>query len=314
VITIPRLWTHIGLSWEMLTRPPDVLFVPAHVLPVWRPRHSVVTVHDLGYRHHPESHPWRQRAYLEWSTWWNARVAAHILADSQATKDDLVAAYGVNPAKVTVVYPGRDESLKRVDDPEAQAAVRERYGIGPRYVLYVGMLQPRKNLVRLIRAFARLIAQAEDIPADLELVLAGQPGWLSDDILAEPARLDVAARVRFPGYVADDDLAALISGALVFAHPSLYEGFGFPVLEAQACGVPVLTSSVSSLPEVAGDAARLVDPTDVDAIADGLRRLLTDDGLRADLIARGYANLRRFSWERAAREVLGVLEHVGGSA
>jgi len=313
VIPLPRLWTHIGLSWEMLTRPPDVLLVPAHVLPAWRPQRSVVTVHDLGYRHHPESHPWRQRTYLEWSTRWNARVATRILVDSQATKDDLVAACGVNPTKITVVYPGRDESLSRVDDPEAQAAVRARYGIGPHYILYVGTLQPRKNLVRLIQAFARLIGQAEGIPADLELVLAGQPGWLSDAILAEPDRLGITTRVRFPGYMADVDLAALLSGALAFAYPSLYEGFGFPVLEAQTCGVPVLTSSISSLPEVAGDAAWLVDPTSVDAIADGLCRLLTDESLRASLIARGYANVRRFSWGRAAREVLDVLEQVGGS-
>ncbi len=311
VLPIPRLWTHLGLSWEMWRRPPDVLFVPAHVLPLWRPRRTVVTVHDIGYHYYPNAHPRRQRIYLAWSTRWNVRVATKVLADSQATRDDLVTAYGVDPAKIVVVYPGRDESLKREDDPDKQAAARARYGIGPHYILYVGTLQPRKNLVRLIQAFARLIARATDIPDDLELVLAGQPGWLSASILGEPRRLGIEARVRFPGYLDDADLAPLISGARVYAYPSLYEGFGFPVLEAQACGVPVLTSAASSLPEVAGDAAWLVDPTDVEAIAAGLHRLLTDQTLRAALIERGYANVRRFSWARAARQVLDVLEQVG---
>lgn len=313
VLRMPRLWTHLGLSWEMAIRPPDVLFVPAHVLPLWRPARSVVTVHDLGYRRYPEAHLWRQRLYLEWSTWWNVRVAARILVDSQATRDDLIAAYGIDPGRIAVVYPGRDESFARVDDPMRQATVRARYGIGPHYVLYVGTLQPRKNLIRLIQAFAHLCARPQDIPSDLELVLAGQPGWLSDAILAEPRRLGIERRVRFPGFVDDADLPVLISGALVYAYPSLHEGFGFPVLEAQACGVPVLTSTVSSLPEVAGDAAWLVEPTDVGAIANGLYRLLTDEELRARLIVCGYRNLQRFSWARAARQVLNVLEEVGGS-
>jgi glycosyltransferase involved in cell wall biosynthesis len=312
VLPVPRLWTHLGLSWEMMTHPPDVLFVPAHVLPAWRPRRSVVTVHDLGYRHCPEAHPRRQRLYLEWSTRWNAHVAARILADSQATRDDLMAAYDVPAERIVVVYPGRDESLQRVYDPGLLAAVQARYGLRSPYILYVGTLQPRKNLVRLIQAFARLLAQGDGVPEGLTLVLAGSPGWLSAPILAEPRRLGIEARVRFPGYVADADLPAILSGALAFAFPSLYEGFGFPVLEAQTCGVPVLTSSVTSLPEVAGDAAWLVDPSDVDAIADGLRRLIADADLRARLVALGYANSERFSWPRAARETMAVLEQVGG--
>ncbi|MCD6291779.1 MAG: glycosyltransferase family 4 protein [Anaerolineae bacterium] len=314
VIRIPRLWTHIGLSWEMMRHPPDVLFVPAHVLPLWHPRHTLVTVHDLGYHHYPDTHPWRQRIYLEWSTRWNARVATYVLADSQATRDDLISVYGVDPRRIVVVYPGRDESLRRVEDPRTLASVRERYGIGPRYILYVGTLQPRKNLARLMTAFARLVARDRDRFADLQLVLAGKPGWLSAPILAEPKRLGIEERVRFSGYIADADLAALISGAQVYAYPSLYEGFGFPVLEAQACGVPVLTSSVSSLPEVAGDAALLVDPTDVRAIEDGLYRLLTDQKTREALVAKGYVNVQRFSWDRAARKVLDVLERMGGTA
>ncbi len=312
VLPAPRLWTHLGLSGEMALHPPDVLFVPAHVLPLWRPRRSLVTIHDLGYRRFPQAHPWRQRLYLDWSTRWSARVATCILADSQATRADLISAYGVPASKIVVVYPGRSEDLARVDDPARLAETRARYGLQAPYLLYVGSLQPRKNLTRLVQAFARCLSYSEDVTGQLMLAIAGSPAWLSDSILREPQRLGIAGRVRFLGYVDSVDLAALLSGAAAFVFPSLYEGFGFPVLEAQACGAPVLTSNTSSLPEVAGEGAWLVDPTDVDAIADGMRRLLCDEALRRSLIERGYANVRRFSWRRAAAETLQVIEQMGG--
>ena len=307
-IPFPRLWTHLRLSAEMLHRPPDVLFVPAHVLPLIHPRRSVATVHDVGYLFYPEAHPPADRRYLDWSTGWNARRSAAVLADSAATKADLVRAYGVDAAKVHVVYLGRDEALAPVRDPAELARVRARYGIGERYLLYVGTLQPRKNLARLVDAFTRLAG--DPALTGVQLVLAGKPGWLADDLAPRVARLGLAGRVLFPGYIADADLPALLSGALAFAFPSLYEGFGIPVLEAQSCGVPVMTSNNSSLPEVAGDAALLVDPHDVDAIAEAMRRLVTDDALRAELVRRGFENVKRFSWEKCARETLAVLEGV----
>ncbi len=187
-----------------------------------------------------------------------------MLADSAATKADLVRAYGVAADKVHVVHLGRDARLARVDDPAALAEVRGRYGVAPRYLLYVGTLQPRKNLGRVVDAFAHIAGAPA--AAGVQLVLAGKQGWLYDDLYAQVNRLGLAGRVAFPGYIADDDLPALLSGALAFVYPSLYEGFGIPVLEAGACGVPVITSNTSSLPEVAGDAAILVDPHDVDAI------------------------------------------------
>lgn len=326
-IPFPRLWTHIRLSAEMLTRPPDVLFVPAHVLPLIHPRRSVVTVHDLGYLRYPDAHRPRDRRYLDWSTRWNAQQATLVLADSQATKDDLVQAYAVARDKIRPVYLGRDETLGPVRDPDALAVVRERFGITGRYLLYVGTLQPRKNLARVIEAFARVTAaspalgrageQPEGRPrdrgaTDLQLVLAGKRGWLYDDLFALTARLGLANRVIFPGYVADADLPALLSGAVAFVFPSLYEGFGFPVLEAGACEVPVITSNTSSLPEVAGDAALLVDPHDVDAIAAAMARLIAEPDLRAELIRRGRENIKRFSWEKCARETLAVLVEAGG--
>jgi glycosyltransferase involved in cell wall biosynthesis len=313
VIPFPRLWTHVRLSVEVTRRPPNALFVPSHVLPALHPQRSVVTVHDLGYRYFPQAHRAFDRAYLDLSTRFNARSAAHVLADSQATKGDLVRFAGVEAHKVTVVHLGRDETLAPVTDAQRLADVQQRLGIrrhgepAAPTIVYVGTLQPRKNLVRLVDAFALARQQRPD----LRLVLAGQRGWLADPIFQRVEALGLQDAVRFPGFVADADLPALLSGALCFAFPSLHEGFGFPVLEAQACGAPVLAANTSSLPEVAGDGALLVDPLDTDAIAAGLVRLAFDDDLRARLRSAGFTNLRRFSWQRCARETLTVLEAVG---
>lgn len=308
-IPFPRLWTHIRLSGEMLSRPPDVLFVPAHVLPLIHPRRSVVTVHDLGYLSYPEAHRPADRRYLDGSTRWNAHQAAAVLADSRATKDDLVRAYNADPDKVHVVYLGRDEAVAPVTDRARLADVQNRYGIATPYLFYVGTLQPRKNLARVIDAFARVAGRLGDV----QLVLAGKRGWLYDDLFAQVTRLGLERRVVFPGYVDDADLPALLSGAVALVFPSLYEGFGIPVLEAGACGLPVITSNTSSLPEVAGDAALLVDPHDVDAIAEAMYRLATDPELRAELTRRGRENVKRFSWEKCARETLAVLLEAGGA-
>lgn len=318
VIPWPRLWTHLRLSAEVMRHPPDVLFVPSHVLPLLHPRRSVVTVHDLGYRYFPEAHRRFDRWYLDVSTRFNARTAAHVLADSQATKDDLVRFYAADPGRITVVPLGRDEALAPVQDPQRLADVRQRLGLTAGgaacpYILYVGTLQPRKNLARLVGAFARALPELERQWPGLRLVLAGRQGWLAAGIVQRVAELGLHERVLFPGFVADDDLPALLSGAAVFAFPSLHEGFGIPVLEAQACGVPVLTSTTSSLPEVAGDAALLVDPLDEEAIAAGLLQLMSDAALRRRLVAAGFANIQRFSWARCARETLSVLAAVAAA-
>ena len=287
---------------------PDVLFVPAHVLPLLHPHRSVVTVHDLGYLRYPDAHTAGARHYLDWSTRWNAHQATAVLADSEATRADLVRFYGAVIEKIHVVYLGRDAGLKQVSDPLCLANVRARYGLARRYLLYVGTLQPRKNLERIVHAFERICDRPE--LAELQLVLAGKQGWLYETLYSQVVRAGLQGRVIFPGYVADEDLGALLSGATAFVFPSLYEGFGIPVLEAGGCGVPVITSNTSSLPEVAGDAALLVDPLDVDAIADAMYRLVTDEALRAELARRGFENVKRFSWDKCARETLAVLEGV----
>ena len=316
VIPFPRLWTHLALSREMLAHPPDLLFVPSHVLPLIHPRRSVVTVHDLGYHYHPEAHTTWQNLYLRWSTRHNARNASRILADSEATRRDLEHYYHTPPAKIAVVYPGRDENLAPVSDPELLAGVRARYGLEGPYLLYVGTLQPRKNLVRLVQAFARLpslLAVQEEPQPVPRLVLAGKKGWLHDEIVGQVQALGLEGQVRLTGYVPEADLPALLSGALAFVFPSLYEGFGLPVLEAMACGTPVICSNTSSLPEVAGDAALLVDPYQPEALAQAMLRLVMDGELRGELVARGLQQARRFSWRRCARETLAVLEDAAGA-
>lgn len=306
VIPFPRLWTHLRLSGEMLTRPPDLLFVPSHVLPLIHPRRSIVTVHDLGYRRYPEAHTAAQRFYLDWSTRYHARAAAHLLADSQATRDDLVRFYGADPARITVVYPGVDPLMCPVREADQIDAVKRKYRIDQAYILYVGTLQPRKNLLRLVEAFHALCPAAHG----LQLVLAGKKGWLYEDILAQAQATGAQGRVILTGFVDDADLPALYSGASLFVMPSLYEGFCFPVLEAMACETPVACSGTSSLPEVAGHAALTFDPSNVESIAGAMLCALQDEAVRSRLVLDGRERVRLFTWERCARQTLSVLERV----
>jgi glycosyltransferase involved in cell wall biosynthesis len=312
IIPWPRLWTHLRLAVELWQHPPDVLFVPAHVLPLYCPVPAVVTVHDLGYIHYPETHRPFDRWYLDRTTRRHTRAAGHILADSLATKRDLSDIYGANPERITVVYLGRDEQLAPVSDPHLINQTKTRYGIAGDYLLYIGTLHPRKNLARLIEAF-HLACQA--LPAStraLKLVIAGQRGWLYDEIFARVKSLGLERQLLFPGYIAAEDKPALLSGALAYLFPSLYEGFGLPVLEAMACATPVLTSNVSSLPEVAGEAALLVDPRRVEEIAAGLIQLISQAELRQHLVERGLRQVQKFSWDKAAQQVLEILERVAG--
>ncbi|NTW03942.1 MAG: glycosyltransferase family 4 protein, partial [Oscillochloris sp.] len=284
-IPLPRMWTYARLGPELARHPPNVLFVPAHVVPLIYPQATVVTIHDLGYLAFPQAHTSRRRLELHLTTRWSLHAARLTIAVSQATKDDLVRRYGANPARIRVVHHGLSGAFRPVENPLEIVAAQERHGVAPRYLLYVGTLQPRKNIERLIDAFARVAGRPE--LNGVQLVIAGGRGWLSEGIEHRAAAHGLAERVHLSGYLPDEDLPALLSGALAFVFPSLYEGFGMPVLEAMACGTPVLTSTTTSLPEVAGNAALLVDPSDIDAIAAGIVRLASDPVLRAQLRARG---------------------------
>lgn len=301
VIPLPRMWTHLRFAAQLWRTRPDVTWVPAHTLPRFFPGRAVVTVHDLGYKYFPEAHPDRERRYLEWSTRYSARRATRIMADSQATRDDLVKFYGIEPQKIHVVYPGVDEALQPIRDQEKLAAVRRRYGLSKRYLLFIGTLQPRKNIARLVQAFAHW--QKNSSHKDILLALGGKAGWLYDSTWIADVE-----NVKVLGYVQDEDRAALYSGALGLVLPSLFEGFGFPVVEAMRCEIPVLCANTSSLPELAGDAAILVDPLNIEHITEGIHHLVENNGLRAELIERGKRQAQKFTWENAARAALEVLE------
>lgn len=305
VIPFARLWTHIRLARELHQRPTDLFFTPAHVIPLSYRGPAVATVHDLGFHYFPRAHTRFQRFYLRWSTGHNARRSRQLLADSQATRDDLQRFYNVAPERVSVVYPGIDPLLEPVQHPEILQEVQKRFGIKERYLLYLGTIQPRKNIERLVEAYVQSGVQ-------IPLLLAGQAGWLADPILAAIARHQHASqagqRIQLAGYIAEEDKAALLSGATALLFPSLYEGFGFPILEAQRCHTAVLCANNSSQPEVAGDAALLVDAEDTGAICDGIRRLVDDSALRQKLVKAGEQNVKRFDWKQAATAVMDILE------
>jgi len=302
-IPFPRLWTHLRLSWAMARDRPDVLFVPAHVVPIVHPRATVVTIHDLGYLRFPDAHTASSRRYLDWSTRWSVRAARRVIAVSGATRDDLVTMLKMPQDKITVVHHGVRPADARLPDAAVRAML-DRLGIARPYVLFLGTVQPRKNLGRLIRAFRQVV----DAGLPHTLVIAGRMGWLAEPIRAEVTARGLTDRVHFAGYVADGDLPALYTGADAFAFPSLYEGFGMPALEALSYGVPVVASKTTSLPEIVGDAGLLVDPEDEAAMGAALVRILTDNDLRARLSLAGPEQAARFSWGRCARETLAVLE------
>jgi glycosyltransferase involved in cell wall biosynthesis len=299
-----RLWhrARLPLPIEWWTGPIALFHATDFVLPPTRPStRTLLTVHDLSFARAPETASPALKRYLDRVVPRSVRRADHVLADSQATKDDLIALYGVQPGKITVLLSGVNARFQPVREPAQLAAARQRYGIGAEpFILSVGTVQPRKNYERLMRAFATLPDQ------NVHLVIAGGRGWLQGPIYATVDALNLQDRVHFIGFADDADLPALYSAARCFAFPSLYEGFGLPVLEAMACGTPVLTSSVSSLVEVAGDGAVLVDPLSIEQIAAGLTDLLSDEALRMRLVEAGFRQAAQFTWERSARQLLEI--------
>ena len=308
------MWYRLNLPIpvDFFTGRTDLFHGPSFTLPPsFTP--SILTVHDLSFlRYPPGAHP----ALLSWLTKAVPRSlqrARHVLADSESTRADLIELLNIPANQITVIGAGVEERFQPVTDPKILANVRARYQLPNHFVLSVSTLEPRKNFTGLIAAFNHLVATAgKSSTADLHLVIAGGKGWLYDDVFAAAKASPVQERIHFTGYVDDADLPALYSLATLFAFPSHYEGFGIPVLEAMACGTPVVCADNSSLPEVAGDAAVLVEATDTDALVDAMRLLLIDTSLRERLVRRGYKQARKFTWEKAARRLLAVYRAVVG--
>jgi glycosyltransferase involved in cell wall biosynthesis len=305
LIRMRRLWTQVGLSREMLVDAPDVLFVPSHVLPLITPKRSVAVVYDVGHRFFPPAYRLTEWLYAEWSIRRHVRLAARLLTISRATSRDLVRLYGADPARIDVAYPAVDARFTPASDNDV-ARVRAIHRLGPAYVLHLGTIKPRKNLARLVRAFARA-----DLPSDTQLALGGMATSGQADVERAIAETGIGDRVRRLSYVPEADLAALYSGASCVAIPSLYEGFGMPALEALACGAAVVASNRGSLPEVVAEAAVIVDPLDVASIAAGLERVVSDRELRVALGVAGRKRAAGFRWSDAAAVTRQALEWAG---
>jgi glycosyltransferase involved in cell wall biosynthesis len=298
------------VGFDRLLANAELFHATEHLLLPLRSIPAVLTVHDLIFRHLPTHHKPLNRWYLDATMPLYCRRADHIIAVSENTRRDLVAAYGVPLEKVTVILEAADPRFYP-RSVEMVTAARKRYGLPPRYILFVGTIEPRKNLSRLLAAFETIHA---DGLTD-GLVIVGRPGWLYDSFFAALEVSPVRDAVVLPGYVADEDLPAVYTGAQALVFPSLYEGFGLPVLEAMACGTPVVTSCASSLPEVGGDAALYFDPTSVGEMAETMRAMLGDPTTGEERRERGLARAAQFSWQRVATETWGVYDAAvdGGS-
>ena len=298
------------ILWEQIVAPVvtlrdrlDLLFCPVNIVPFTGIVPSVVTVHDLAFLAFPEAFHPSKRRYLTLMTRLSVHRARRVIAVSAHTKTDLVRHFHVAPGKVTVIPNAMDDRFHPATDPDTLAAFKRDHHLPERFILFVGTLEPRKNLRRLIEAFGR-IARAD---GDVALVIVGASGWMTSDLAPLVRRLTLTDRIIFTGYVPDDDLPRWYQAATLFCYPSLYEGFGLPVLEAMACGTPVVTSNTSSLPELAGDVATLVDPTNVAALADALHSLLADAPRRAAMSHAGIERARDYSWEHTATATYAVI-------
>jgi glycosyltransferase involved in cell wall biosynthesis len=292
-------WMQVILPWQLAGLCVDVCHFTNGVAPWWSPCPTVVTIHDMTLWLFPEHHYRRRLVAMRPFVPLAARRASAVIAVSQSTKQDVVRILRVPAAKVHVIYEAPAPCFHPLPPGPALEAVRQRYRLPEHFVLYVGTIEPRKNLPRLLEAFARL--RKEGLTS-YGMIFVGQHGWKAAPVYAAVERLGLAGVVRFLGYVPIEDLVALYNLAEVLAFPSLYEGFGLPVVEAMACGTPVVTSSSGALGEIAGDAAEFVEPTDVASIADGIRRVLTCPARRAELRERGLARAAQFTWTAAASQ------------
>jgi glycosyltransferase involved in cell wall biosynthesis len=301
------LWDQMQLPAFLKRHGIDLYHSTKNVIPFLRPRVSVVTIHDLAPLVFPETFTRLQRLHLRFHIPWATRLSSIVITDSSHSREDLVERLDVPRSKIRVIPLGVSSIFGPVTDPERLDAVRSTFGIPEPAIMYVGTLQPRKNLDILLHAFSQL---RREFSVPHRLVLVGRKGWMYETLRKETSRLGLENDVVFTGVVSDEELPAVICCAEIFVSPSSYEGFGLSVLEAMACGVPVVTSNVSSLPEVVGDAALLIPPRDTAAMVEALQKLVSDKKLREKLTARGREQARKFSWVNTAQGVLDIYEEL----
>jgi glycosyltransferase involved in cell wall biosynthesis len=308
---LPTANPSVRIAWEqtagvIATRRAhlDLLHSPVNVVPLGVSTPQVVTVHDLGFHHFPEQYPGMKQRYLKAMTRLSIRKAAAVITVSEATRRDVIDVYGVDPERVVSVPNGVDDSMRPLDE-DAVRRFRHRYGLPDQFVLFLGTLQPRKNIEVLIRAFALL---ANDI--DWPLIVAGAKGWMFESLFALVDELDLTERVHFAGHVPSEDLVYWYNAASMLVYPSRYEGFGLPLLEAMACGTAVIAANTSSLPEVVGDSGLLVEPDDVEGFTAAMRTLASDDNYRQQLEQSGLERAASLTWRDTARRTVDIYHHV----
>lgn len=332
MINLSRLWTQLGLFVHTFIDPIDILFVPAHTLPIFKKPglKTVLTVHDLGSEYLPYTHQLKQRLYLRFITRYQLTQATRLIAVSNSTKNDLIKRIGISPGKVEVIYEGVDREFFKTHSIDQLNSILKYYDIEKNsYFLFVGTIQPRKNLIRLIKAFKGFlnIMESSKNPSknpskfssdpekmkelrSYKLILAGGKGWMADEVYNLPAKLGIEDSVKFLGRVKDEELASLYGGAAALVYPSLFEGFGLPILEAFSSGCPVITSNISSMPEIVQDAGILVDPYSIEQIIEAMLKVADDKNLRDNLINKGYKRAHGLNWAECAKNTLEVLQRL----
>lgn len=300
----PIFWTQIRLSLEMFFHPVDVLFVPAHTVPLIHAKNTVVTIHGLEYEFCPKAYSPFSRFYMRWSIKKSCKWARKIIAVSENTKKDLINLYKVPGEKIDVIYEGISAGQGSAF-PSASSADSSRPNLSTgKYLLFIGRLEERKNICGIIEAF-EVLKEKYNLPH--KLILAGKFGYGAENIKDKIENSRYKDDIILPGYISDEEKFALLKKADVFLFPTFYEGFGLPILEAQNVGTPVITSNISSMPEIAGNSAVLVDPKDSSAIAEAAWRLVSDESHKNDIIEKGLVNVKRFSWEKCAGEIAQIL-------
>lgn len=300
IISLNKFWTQIGLASEMLKNKPDVLFIPSYAIPQIHPSKTIVTIHGLEYKYFPECYSVKERFFLELNTLFSIKWSSKIIVPSESTKKDLVKFYGVDNSKINIIYHG-------VDSSKYQAASIKRQDKKSFDILFVGRLEKRKNLVSLIKAFKLFKKSYKLQSTSYRLILVGKKGFGFEEIKKTIQRSSFKKDIILKDYISESEKDELYKNADLFVLPSFYEGFGLPILEAMNYGVPVICSNTSSLPEVAGDAALLINPNNIQEITEAMNKVFNDDSLRNKMIEKGFENVKRFSWEKCAKETVDVL-------
>lgn len=296
IIKFSRFWTQVGLSLEMLLHPVDVLFVPAHTVPIIHPRNTIVTIHGLEYEFCPKAYSSWERFYMRLSIKASCKWAKKIISVSQNTKFDLEKLYGVVGDKIEVIYEGYENQEPIINNQELKS--------GSKFFLFVGRIEERKNVANIVKAFEIL---KEKYQVAHKLLLAGRPGYGYEKIKLQIENSKYREDIAELGYVSDEEKFGLMKNADAFVFPTLYEGFGIPVLEAQSVGCPVIAGRNSSIPEVVGDSVVLVDVRDQEAIAKAMALLISDRSLRSEYVQKGLENVKRFSWSKCAERIAEIL-------